>query len=322
MTASAQPGPLSVTGTNPPVSGPTTATGGGAALVSESNPDLGPSLFWAGTGIRDPDYPARIGAGANIAGSYSNQDVGWYMATGGLVVCDQAPSTASTTNLAAGQVAASGTALTLAVASTGVTVLAAPLTILPTGNVVPAGCLVLDGNPAWTAASFAFMNPTTGISRAIAVTAAGGATGGAILLTGYDYRGNKMTQTVTSAAGTTVNSLKAFKFLQSAVPQFSDGAHDYSIGTADVFGLAIRADEFAYVNAFWNSVLALTAAFTAAVTTSPATALTGDVRGTVAPVSGSDGVKKLVAFVAPSIQNVASTSWSTVKQGLLGVQQA
>lgn len=321
MTASAQPGPVSITGTNPPVSGPTTATGGGAALLSESNPDLSPSLFWAGIGIRDPDYTARIGMGANIAGSYPNQDVGWYMSNGGLVVCDQAPSTASTTNLAAGQHAASGTPLALAAASTGVTVLSAPLTILPTGNVVPAGCLVLDGNPAWTAGSFAFMNPTTGISRAIAVTAAGGATGGAILLTGYDYRGNKVTQTVTSAAGTTVNSLKALKFLQSAVPQFTDGAHNYSIGTADVFGLAVRADEFAYLQPFWNNALLTNSAFVVPDATSPATALTGDVRGTLAP-GASDGVKKLTAFVAPSIQNVASTSWATVKQGLLGVQQA
>jgi len=55
--------------------------------------------------------------------------------------------------------------------------------------------------------------------------------------------------------------------------------------------------------------------FTAADTTSPATALTGDVRGTVGTPSASDGTKRLTLFWTPLVANMTTTA------GLVGVTQ-
>lgn len=322
MTASAQPGPVSVVGTNPPYIGPTNQTGGGAALVSESNPDLGPSLFWAGIGVRDPRYLARIGAGSLGVGQYPNQDCGWLWSSGGLVLTDAAPSTAAVGNIAADQAVAAGTAMTLVdgTGGAGVTKLAAALTILPTGLVVPSGALVIDSTPAYTANSFALMNTGVSLARAVSVTAAAGATGGAVVVSGYDIYGAPMSESITSVAASTVNGKKAFKFVTSATPAFTDAGHNYSVGTADIFGLHIRADYAAYTKIFWDGALN-SGTFTAADTTSPATTTTGDVRGTTVPASGSDGTKRLVVMVGPSVGNAAGVSYATVRTGLLGVLQ-
>jgi hypothetical protein len=326
MATSGQPGPISVVGLTPPMQGPTPYVGGPAALGIPDNPDFGPSLFWAGVGVRDPQYMPRIGAGPLSAVGYANQDVG-FLTTGPLI--DQVPATAGTAKIAALANAASGVAMTLAAASTGITVLAAPLTILPTGNVVPTGCLVIDGNPNWIGAgisdAFQFFDPTKAISRALSVTGSTSGTGGNIDIVGYDIYGWRMTQRVAATAGaTTVNTLKAFKFVQSVTPAFTD-AHAYSIGTTDIIGLPLRADRFAYIDVTYStgsSRVVADTGFVAAVTTSPATNLTGDVRGTYLLPSASDGTKVLTLFIAPSVGNlVLPATYAAFRAGMLGVSQ-
>jgi hypothetical protein len=90
-----------------------------------------------------------------------------------------------------------------------------------------------------------------------------------------------------------------------------------TVGTGDVFGFPLRADFVHEVSIYWNSA-AITAStgFVAAVTTSPATATTGDVRGTYAVQSSSDATKRLAILIRPSVANISSTA------GLLGVTQA
>lgn len=114
---------------------------------------------------------------------------------------------------------------------------------------------------------------------------------------GFDRYGQPMTQNkVLPASATTANSLKAFASVLSITANVTDGTNNVSVGTADIFGLAFSAQTADYiVSNKWAGALAQDAGtFVAAVATIPATALTGDVRGTYAPSSASDGAKRLV----------------------------
>jgi hypothetical protein len=317
MTTTAFPGPLSIEGLKPPMLGPVPYIGGQPALGVPENPDFAPSLLWCGFGVRDPRYLQRIGAGANVAGGYPNQDAGWFVGAGpGILAIDQVPSTAAASNIASGATTVGG-AMTLQGASTGITVLANPLTILPTGNVVPKGALVLDGNPTYvgggTSGAFAFMNPTNSLSRAVVVAG----TGANVTINGADIYGAAMSQTL-AAPGT---STKAFKFIYSVIGHAVAAA--VTVGTADVFGLPIYAAEWTGMLAYFAAPPAalITAAptFVAGVTTA-ASPTTGDVRGTIAP-SASDGTKKLTVFQPIPFGVIAST-YAAVLAQLVGVPQA
>lgn len=310
MTTSQIDGPLSVGGQKPPMLGTPGYTGAQPALV-DSNQDLAPSLFWMGIGIRDPRYLQRIGAGSLQAGGYKNQDCGWFFAGQGIDAIDAVPSPAVANNIAASQAITNGGVMTLAGASTGITVLAAPLTILPTGNVIPAGCLVLDGNPVWvgggSSGGFAFLDPSTALTRALVVAT------GNVTIRGFDLYGVPITQTLTAATTT-----KAFKFVQSITGN-AVGA-GVTVGTADVFGLPIRSNEFARAQINWaNALLTANTGYVSAVTAT-ATALTGDVRGTFATPTASDGTRKLTIDQTIPFSVIAST-YATAVTSLLGVNQ-
>jgi hypothetical protein len=160
-------------------------------------------------------------------------------------------------------------------------------------------------------------NPQAVVSRAVSVTGSASATGGNILISGYDIYGVPMSEVIAApASATTVNGKKAFKYIASVVPQFTD-AHNYSVGTTDIYGLPLRADFFSDVAINYNNaVVTANTGFTAAVTTSPATTGTGDVRGTYALQSAADGSKRLSIrqFILPA--NAGSLT------GLFGVTQA
>ena len=315
MTTTAYPGPLSIEGLKPPMTGPTPYIGGAAALGVPENPDFAPSLMWMGMGVRDPRYLQRIGGGANVAGGYPNQDCGWYMSGPGIIAVDQVPAAASATNIAGSQTITSGGALTLAGASTGITVLAAPLTILPTGNVIPAGALVIDGNPTYTgggtSGAFQFMNPTTAMSRALVVAV------GNVTIHGNDIYGTPITQTLTAATTT-----KAFKFVRSIVGNASGSA--VTVGTADVFGLPIYSPAWPGTLVYWGTppatLITSPTGWVAGVTTT-ASATTGDTRGTYATQSSaSDGTKRFTVFQPLPFGVIASTYAAALAQ-LVGIPQ-
>lgn len=280
-----------------------------------------PSLDFLGAGIQDHRLPY------NSRGSSAVQPgvVGWY-GSGQPITANLVPSTIATANIAALANAVSGTPLPL-VSSTGagITVLStsAPATFQPSGLVLSAG-VVIDGLP--TLASFgtggnfttSFYNRSTCVGRGVSITGVSAGAGGAFLVSGYDCYGFAMSQTVTVAAGVnTVNSTKAFKAITSVTPQFSD-AHNYSVGTADIFGFGLLASFFSDVEIHWNSAL-ITAntGFVAADTTAPATKTTGDVRGTYAVQSASDGTKRLMIKVAPTLGSILSNPTT----GLFGQPQ-
>ncbi len=300
------------------VSGPFVAYGYNALPSGggQNNEEAGPGAMFGGNGFLDP----RVG--------YDNRRSGWVASgTEYRRVLSATPQALGAANIAALAHVVSGTAMTLATASTGITVLgAAGLYVNGSGNTVPANALVLDGNPSLTSygladsagnyANNSYANSTM-IARAVQVTGVSGGAGGAFLVSGYDVYGYPMTETITAAAGVaTNNGKKAFKFIASVVPQFTD-AHNYSVGTTDIFGLPMRADTWDQALVWFNSAL-ITAStgFVAADTTSPATATTGDPRGTYALQSASDGTKRLAIAVGPPQVPIATAA------GLYGVTPA
>jgi hypothetical protein len=165
--------------------------------------------------------------------------------------------------------------------------------------------------------SISVWNPQALVARAVSVTGSASATGGNITINGYDIYGVPMSEVIAApASATTVNGKKAFKYISSVVPAFTD-AHNYSVGTTDIYGFPLRSDFFGDVAVNYNAA-AITAStgYVAAVTTSPATTTTGDVRGTYALQSAADASKRLLIrqFVTPA--NIGSIS------GLFGVTQA
>ena len=173
------------------------------------------------------------------------------------------------------------------------------------------------GQPFGAPASVYLWNPQALVSRAVSVTGSASSTGGNITISGYDIYGVPMSEVIAAPAGaTTVNGKKAFKYISSVVPAFTD-AHNYSVGTTDIYGFPLRSDFFSDVSINYNaaSVTANTG-YVAAVTTSPATTTTGDVRGTYALQSASDGSKRLAIrqFILPANMNSVT--------GLFGVTQA
>ena len=127
----------------------------------------------------------------------------------------------------------------------------------------------------------AFLNPPEAVARCLSVTANAGATVQNVTFNGYDVFGQKLTCTVATVAAATVFTPKAFKYLVSVVPGTTDAGHTLSIGTSDTYGFNLRSDKWEYTSTLWNGAfLTANAGWLAGVKTNPATAATGDVRGT------------------------------------------
>lgn len=92
-----------------------TDTKGAAVVVEEIDIEAGPNLTYQSEGVLDPRFYVTKDYAANRPGSILAHLNSPY-----ILSCDRSPATASTTNIAAAQAAASGTALTLASASAGI----------------------------------------------------------------------------------------------------------------------------------------------------------------------------------------------------------
>jgi hypothetical protein len=157
--------------------------------------------------------------------------------------------------------------------------------------------------------------------RAVSITAAGANTA-TYRVDGYDAFGQPVTQTLAAPSTSTVTTLKAFKTVIRVInTNATAGTNGLTVGYRDVFGLPVRVINAGYiVSAKWNNTLADDAgAFVAAVTTDPATAATGDVRGTFVPSSAADGSKRLVMCLA--VPAIGSGPQAT-RIGAFGVTQA
>ena len=160
------------------------------------------------------------------------------------------------------------------------------------------------------------------VPRAVAVTTgAGSPTTRNFTVSGYDYYGQPMSEVIASSgsASTTVNGKKAF-YQISGITVSGGTVVAITIGTADIFGCPVRFTNAGYLaRVGWDNTLAEDAATIAVAATATATTTTGDVRGTVAPSSAADGIKRLVvAVLLPAI----AVGPSATRQGALGVTQA
>ena len=214
---------------------------------------------------------------------------------GRVVFLNEIPLTKGGANIAALQHTTAATALALT-AGTGVT-----KTVAPDGSGTVAYKLDVPRCLSFT---------TSADMHLVSVT-----------VTGYGLYSAKLTQTLTlPASATTVNTTKAFLYVTSVVASATDGTNNVSVGTADIFGLSFAAADAGYILPKWAEAVALDAGtFVAADATSPATATTGDVRGTYAPSSASDGTKRLVIW--QHLTALQSGSGSTLV-GAIGVAQA
>lgn len=293
-----------------------------AALGNANNdPNLSPSVGYGGFGLQDHRLPFNIINSANGA-----QTLGFFTFDS-IPVVDQVPSAIATANIAALQTVTNGTAMTL-VSSTGagITVMSSAFFALASQNTVPVGTLAIDGVPNYVRFGLgdvtAFHDPTHAIARAVSITGSTSATGGAFAVVGFDLYGVLMHETITATAGaTTTNGKKAWKFITSVTPQFTD-AHNYSVGTTDIYGFGMRCDQWNYADIYFGTppAVLITSAtgFTAAVS-STATATTGDVRGTYATQSASDGTKSLQIFIGPTLAQASNAAGAAV--GFWGVPQ-
>ena len=141
-------------------------------------------------------------------------------------------------------------------------------------------------------ATFDYARIVTAVSSNI------GDTTQSITVTGTDYYGQAQTELIALNGTTTVSGLKAFKTVtQVAVDAALTG--NLSVGDGDSFGLPYRVTDGGYLlRTGWAGAVADNAGtFTAADTTSPATASTGDVRGTFAPTTAANGSRRLVIAI-------------------------
>ena len=139
-----------------------------------------------------------------------------------------------------------------------------------------------------------------------------------ILCTGYDEYLEPMSELITVPAtgtSTAVDGKKAFKYLKSiAVTAVANAeANTLDMGIGEVFGLPVVSLEKGMMNVWVDGVVDA-ATKVVAVTTSPATTTTGDVRGTWDPASAADGTKQYIVWIA-----VADRS---TKLAAFGVTQA
>lgn len=150
--------------------------------------------------------------------------------------------------------------------------------------------------------------------------AASGANVATVTVVGYDVYGQRMTETLAAPSTSTVAGNKAFKEILSVTFSATPGS-TVSVGFGDKFGLPYRVIDAGYIiSVKWAGVLADDAGtFVAAVLTDPATAATGDVRGTYVPTSASNGVRRLLVHL--NLPAIASGPNATLI-GAAGVTQA
>lgn len=191
----------------------------------------------------------------------------------------------------------------------------------------PAAVSATAWSPHLVGGLLRLQNPAEMLGRCISITgAATTAAGGTFTIAGWDCYRQAMTETITKAAGTTTAyGQKAFKFIKSVTPNFTD-AITYSIGVGDTFGFPIRQDWWEYTEIMYGGIRMVTSTGTLAPSLATATATTGDVRGTVqlssngaatavaSPVAAAtDGVKRLVIIqTIPLINMLNGTPLNTV----------
>ena len=306
-----------------------TATGGTGGVSSStlnitalnSGAPILVGMYVDGTSVTDGTYITGFGTGTGSTGTYTlNQAINIASTTaltlhsnatldnpapmdlgvgplGRIYVWDVVPQALVTNNIAASQTPAAAGSLTLT-AGTSVK------SVTTAGGVT---VLQLD------------------LPRAVQLTTASGTitTSRTITVSGYDYYGQAMSEAIatgtTSSAVATVAGKKAF-FQISSITISGALPVAITVGTTDVLGLPVRVFNVSYVASVKsNNTLAQDAGTFVAADTATATTTTGDVRGTYAPATASNGiVRTTMGILLPAI----AVGPNATRVGALGVTQA
>jgi hypothetical protein len=284
------------------------------ALLQGSQITLG--MYVDGTNVTDGTYITAFGTGTGGTGTYTVSTSSTATSTtmyghtnipfddpapmdlgvgplGRIYVWDIIPQTLQTNNIAASQTPAAAGALTLT-AGTSVKSTTTPL---------GAAVLALD------------------IPRAVSITQAASGTQRTFTVSGYDYYGQAMSEAITSTVGSTVTGKKAFFLISSVTVAGGGTTTAVTVGTGDVFGCPVRFFDKSYIVRYgWNNgTTDDTSGVLTVADTATATTTTGDVRGTFAPSTAADGIKRAVVTIAlPAI----AVGPNATRTGALGVTQA
>lgn len=190
---------------------------------------------------------------------------------------------------------------------------------VPSGSfLTPTGC-----DPYLVAGHGRFFDPTQVLCRNVTLTGNAGSSANVVTVVGYDVYGVRTTEAISFAGGAvTTSGKKAFKYILSITPATTDGTHTLAAGTGDVYGISIRSDKFEDINIFWaGAFITSSTGWLAGVLTNPATTTTGDIRGTYATQSASNGTNRLCIFVSIPLFNLVNAT-PTNFESLYGVTQA
>ena len=298
----------------------TTATGGTGGSSSTTltitalnfGAPIAVGMYVDGTSVTDGTYITAFGTGNGGTGTYTlNQAINIASTTaltlhdlepydnpapmslgigplGRVYVWDVVPQAPITNNIAASQTAAGAGSVTLTAGTSAKSIVRAD------------GVTVIQLD----------------VPRAVKVNCA--TTARAFTVTGYDVYGQPMSEVITVAvAGTAVTGLKAFYQVSAAT--IAGSATAVVIGTSDVLGIPVRVANAAYVASVKsNNTLAQDAGTFVAADTATATTATGDVRGTYAPATTSNGIiRTVMAITLPGI----AVGPNATRVGALGVNQ-
>lgn len=164
-----------------------------------------------------------------------------------------------------------------------------------------AGAIVLAAGAGVTAVVDASGTTryTLDVPRAIRYVSGSDDSGITFTATGYDFYGQPQTETTTGSNAGTATGKKAWQSI-TGITHSGSVAGTLTVGTTDVFGLPVYIADAAYIiQVKWNNTLAADAGtLVVGDATSPATATTGDVRGTYTPsANASNGTRRLVVAI-------------------------
>jgi hypothetical protein len=312
---------MAITGFSGPLVSYGLSSSGAAIESTVSNPSQSPSIFDQGIGILDPRVPYAYQPGRSND-SLTGADPGAYgwWGTSPICICNQVPSTLSTVSIAAAQVPVAGTKLTLVSATGGGITVGTSITSATTRLAV-TGLLAIDVAMApvrnGSSGGNLFWDPTKALARTLQILSVGDDHLATVTVAGYDVYSYPMTETITLTNASTATGKKAFKYITSITPAGTLSGANISVGQSDTIGLLMRCDLFQFLKIYSpdTTLISATTGFTAAVTTSPATAITGDVRGTFALQTASNNTRRLVIFLELPLANIGTAA------GLVGVTQ-
>lgn len=149
--------------------------------------------------------------------------------------------------------------------------------------------------------------------RTLVIVASGAATS-TVLVNGWDYLHQPISERVTLNGATPVQMKKAFKDFNNVVIDNFTAATTVNIGSGTGLGLPYKCLRVGWEVA--NGLAAAAGTLTAAVLTDPQTATTGDPRGTYVPTTSLNGTN-IISAVFDYVNDVNSAN----NGGLHGIRQ-